>query len=142
MSLLTQLRLKAMTWLDAHPQIEAAGASILKVLGDGAKAVIAAEVSLAKQFASDAISDADTHAAPLLNVTDGVIEQAFRSAVTAYLGPLVEKAAEPFVFDAIDKIRDGLIAQAHVLALQIKGELAAKASTPAAAPATVLGAPA
>ena len=135
MSILSDLRSKAKTWLDAHPAIEGWGEKIKAAVSPVFHATVDAEVSLAKQMASNAIDAADRAEGPVLNGATEVLGTAFAGAASEYLGPAMGGVATKVAMDGLDRLRDGMIAELHIICLQTKAMLAANQPAPAPAPA-------
>ena len=123
MSILSQLIHGKITWAQALTDIEAWAGALLDKAPLPIHDAINAAVKDVKQGASDAIALGDTLAGPLIDTAASAAGIAFKAAVTTYLGPF-GATVTPAGLDAIDRIRDGVIAELHVLALQAKAGLA------------------
>lgn len=94
--------------------------------------MLTADVSTAKQFASDAIGDADG----LLAANQANIAKATEVAIETELGVLTGGAShtlDAFTSDGIDKLVAAAVAAAHTTGLAWKAKLAANNPIPAAA---------
>jgi hypothetical protein len=123
MSIISQLLAGKITWTQAVTEIDSWAEGLFAKTSPEFHTAIAAAVTDVKQGASDAISLADTLAGPLITTAAAAAGTAFTVAVNTYLGPAASAAVSPSAVDAIDKIRDGVIAELNTLALQAKAAL-------------------
>jgi hypothetical protein len=125
MSLLSVLRSGVEKFTYAANKLQENANAIYKTLPVAFHPAIDAALSIAKQGASDAIASADKAEGPVITAAATALQGAFRTAATAYLGPVIGGALTGPVSDGIDRIRDQLIAEIHTEALYLKAKLAA-----------------
>jgi hypothetical protein len=131
MSIISQLLKGQITWTQAETEIDSWVKALFEKTPPAVQAALTAAVNDVKQGASDAISLADTLAGPIIDTAASAAGAAFTTAINSYLGP-AGAVVTPVGIDAIDKVRDGIIAELNTLALQAKAALAGVTANSAA----------
>jgi hypothetical protein len=115
----------SITFAALAKDIEAGAAAVVRLLGPTAQAFADQEVSTAKQFASDAITMADSY----LGSHQQAIALAVEQAIDTELTVLTRGASLPFALNGltsagVDQLVAAAVAAAHNAGLLIKARLA------------------
>ncbi len=135
MSILSTIRAGLAKFHDAATAIEHTAEAVYAKLPAAFHPAVDAVVSDIKQAASDAVTAADKAEGPAITSAATLVESAAEAALTRYLGNPAEQMLSGPLSDAVDRVRDALIAELHLVALNFKAKLA----TPIAGASTEAG---